>query len=122
MQEGQKFWSNSFFVERCYSDNLAQTSALQAFLNQAFCNIQDNAIPEFFQGKNDLRAFKILFYQSFQVRITHCLHLNKYGLVIFNVDLFPFVDWFSAQQNDFHTNIEAMEKEELNECLCKIYI
>ena len=32
-----------------------------------------------------------------------------------------FVDWF-AQQNEFFTEIEEMEKEELNKCLRKFYM
>ena len=32
-----------------------------------------------------------------------------------------FVDWFS-QQEEFNTDIEEMNKEELNKCLRKFYV
>ena len=41
---------------------------------------------------------------------------DNHDLFQYNANSFIFVDWFS-QQNEFCTDIEEMEKGELNKCL-----
>ena len=79
-----------------------------------------NLVWMFSKVRKDLKFWKtVLWNLFFQIIIAYAKNLHNYKW--FHYESFNFLDWF-AQQDAFNTEIEDMEKEELNKCLRKFYM